>query len=187
MLGPMRKVVLFLTALIVVTLGVVIALRHDLQRERARADALAERVAVLEPVERPSSAMSTTAKNSSNRETAPGPLDLAVEHGPVRPTPMDVAEQPTPKKIYRGSSHAREQVEHLQAALADGTPLQEYQIQALISAIDQVRGEIENAKKERSAQAVTKSETNERLVQAAADILFESQLEKFIELLNRES
>ena len=94
-------------------------------------------------------------------------------------------------KEYSGTLRARQQVERLQAALASGTPLQEYQVQPLIDAIDKARSSVEQEGAtgdgrgeawNREAQA----EANSRIVQLAADILFESQLEQLIELLHGE-
>jgi hypothetical protein len=80
----------------------------------------------------------------------------------------------------------------LQSALTSGTPLQDYQIHALIAAIDRVRDEIAIEKKNTSTRDASstidwKTETNDRLIQDAADILFESQLETFIEVLKDEN
>ena len=83
---------------------------------------------------------------------------------------------------FEGTLRARKQVERLQLALVSGTPLQDYQIQALITSIDDVHREMQKQRALEPTQLHT--ETNERIIQRAADILFESQLEVFISLLH---
>jgi hypothetical protein len=185
-----HRAFLSLVVLLGIAVGVAIVFRSDLELERARADALAERVAALEAVERPESVPGSDT-NARVREVSPAPSALAVER-PVESPSSDAVEQPSkPKREFRGSLQARQQVERLQIALANGTPLQDYQIQALITAIDQVRDDIENekkaiAKQPRASAVDWQTESRARLVQAAADILFESQLEKLIDMLDRE-
>lgn len=155
--------------------GFAAILRHDLQNERERANELAERVAVLEPVER--------ADSSKTRQLRPqtitAPIEpIEIERPPNVSTTRESVPPPTP---VRGSAHARRQVEQLQGALRDATPLQPYQINALADAIDRVRSE---ARGDGTAGLATE---HDRLVQAAAEVLFESQLERYIELLESES
>jgi hypothetical protein len=83
---------------------------------------------------------------------------------------------------FKGTLRARKQVERLQLALVGGTPLQDYQIQALITAIDDVHREMQKQRAVGPMQLQT--ETKEQIIQRAADILFESQLEVFIPLLH---
>lgn len=187
-----NKTTVILIALTGSATATAVMLNRDLQLERNRADALAARVAELEPIERP---VTETAPSIARiREgPSPSPNDLALERADARPaSAITSQERPTRStQTSRGSAQAREQVARLQAALVDETPLQEYQVRALIAAIDAVRS---NSDREGSAQvhdgAVAidrKAETNEPLIQAAADILFESQLERFIEIVKSES
>jgi hypothetical protein len=71
-------------------------------------------------------------------------------------------------------------VARLQSALATGTPLQDYQVQPLIDAIDQVRGE---SSPQGTQDAAPNGDANRRIIQATADILFESQLDALMDLL----
>lgn len=166
-----------------------VVFNRDAQRERARADALAQRLAELEPIER---AGSIEAARAIDRVTniPPAAPDLAVERTDPPPTPSSSSNEPPkePKRVHRGSSRARAQVDRLRAALVDGTPLQEYQIRALITAIDAVHSEIDREKNAQAREGATltidwEAERNERIVQAAADILFESQFETFMALV----
>jgi hypothetical protein len=186
----MNKPMLLLFVVLGIGAGAAVMMsRGDLEHERARADALAERLAVLEPVER---ASNSQLNDAQARPVKAPPLqsELAVERPSEQPTSIDVPEQSSKAKVqFRGSPQARQQVERLQAALVGHTPLQDYQTQALITAIDRVQAEIENEKKNASSESVIdwQSETRDRLLQSAADILFESQFEKFIGLLKSEN
>ena len=162
----MKKAIFILTAAACgIALGVAATFWGDLQNERTRADRLAARVAMLEPVER------ETASSASNKPAA------AI----VPSRPPIVAEPPQqqtaqPKPALTGSPEALQQVARLQAALATGTPLQAYQAQALAAAIDRVQ-----------TNGKTDAEGQDLLRQAAADILFESQFETFVELGARDA
>ena len=181
-----RAAVVFI---VVTTLAVAAAFmfNRDLQRERARADALAGRLAELEPIEQ---STRSTAPRLPERlhEAEPASDDLALERSEPSPAPSSAEPEPdTPRKpTYRASAQAREQVEQLQAALVHGTPLQDYQVRALIEAIDEVQKEIEQKKHAQDTAAITDwdAERRQRLIETAADVLFESQLEAYIELLN---
>jgi hypothetical protein len=163
---------------------------RDLQRERARADALAGRLAELEPLER--STNSAEAQPTERvRDVQPPARNLALERaeGHAESSSIEQNQPRPPSKSYQGSTHARMEVDRLQAALVGGTPLQDYQIRALISAIDDIRGDIEHRKKAQAREAELTSadwdeESRQRLIGAAADILFESQLERYVELVN---
>jgi hypothetical protein len=161
---------------------------RDARRERARADALLERVFEMEPVERsdgPARASAVARADSAPATPVAAPtLPPKYEQLPLQDMPLG------PKAVmdFPGSLRARRQVERLQLALVNGTPLrtplhtplQDYQIQALIGAID-------DAHRESGDAAQVSSETNERILQLAADILFESQFEVFVALLREQS
>ena len=174
-----RSVVILSVALVCSSVIAVMYVR-DSQRERARADVLAERLLELEPVEK--SNASAPAQVDARVQPA---RSVSIGHGadpedeqlPITDTPK------APKAVmeFKGTLRARKQVERLQLALATGTPLQNYQIQALITAIDDVHRELEMQRA--NDMTLLQARTNERIIQAAADILFESQLEVFIGLL----
>jgi hypothetical protein len=160
--------------------------QRDMQIERGRADALAARVAELEPVERSSDSNSGRANEGSSSST---PFDERVERAGQLPVTRVEPQATEVVKTYSGSVRARRQVERLQSALENGTPLQEYQIRALITALDQVWRELEQEKKAAPTAIPTddhSAQARDRMVQTASDILFESQLETFIELLARD-
>ena len=175
-----NRSVLILSVALVCSAAIAVVYVRDSQRERARADELAKRVFELEPVEKSNG--SASAQVDARVQPA---RSMPVGHGaepedeqlPITETPK------APKAVmeFKGTLRARKQVERLQLALADGTPLQDYQIQALITAIDDVHRELEAQR----ANNITllQARTNERMIQVAADILFESQLEVFIGLL----
>jgi hypothetical protein len=175
---------------LIASVAIMILLGRNLQRERARADSLAARLLELEPLEKSGGSTPTEADAKLERD-AYATNGHAIEPATKQRTLTDAPEQPGPVKEYSGTLRARQQVERLQAALASGTPLQEYQIQPLIDAIDKARtsveqegaaGDVRGEAWNREAQA----EANRRIVQLAADILFESQLEQLIELLHGE-
>ena len=161
--------------------GVAVLLSRDLHHERERADALAQRLIELEPLERGGD---------------PIPKDADVEHRTdehvsvqqVIESPPTAMERPRHVKEYQGTLRTRQQVERLQSALERGTLLQDYQIQPLITALDKVRYEIEqeDSNTKHGARVESGAETNRRIVRAAADILFESQLDTFVQLLDDE-
>ena len=109
---------------------------------------------------------------------------MEIERADARPVFVPPPPPAEAKPTLSGSAHARAQVAQLQTALLGGTPLQEYQIRALIMAIDDVRTDIDRDRKAQPGAAIDwTAEEDERLVQAASDILFESQLERFIALV----
>ncbi len=174
------------------SVAVAMMYERNLQRERARADALAERLLELEPLER------SDGITDADRKIRVGASPNAYVNVPQsnkspveQSTLIDAQEQPKPVQEYLGTLRTRQQVERLQSALVSGTPLQDYQIRALIPAIDNARSEVEEQRAESGARRheaalASDAETNERIIQAAADILFESQLEVLIQLLDRE-
>ena len=175
-----NRSVLILSVALVCSAVIAVVYVRDSQRERARADALAKRVLELEPVEKSNG--SASAQVDARVQPA---RSMPVGHGAEpEDEQLPISETPkAPKAVmeFKGTLRARKQVERLQLALADGTPLQDYQIQALITAIDDVHRELEAQR----ANNITllQARTNERMIQVAADILFESQLEVFIGLL----
>lgn len=161
----MNRLALALFVALVVSIALAAIHVRDAQRERARADALALRLAEHEPLEKGGSPLHAVPDSTVVS-------DVRIEP-PAEPTPPASTEidSPTPAKpimAYRGTHRARQFVDRLQSALASGTPLQDYQIQPLIDAID---------------QAGTPEDGNARIIQAALPILFESQLDQLIALL----
>ena len=177
-LTVMNKPILLLSAALAASLAMTFIYGREVQRERARADALAARLGELEPLERGDGATPVLAVEF--RSDAQSALVPAVERAALPVMAGNASEQPRPVKDYPGTLQTRRQVERLQEALDNSTPLQEYQIRALIAALDAVRRE------SGEAQPIGTRDTNDRVVRAAADILFESQLEVFIGLLERE-
>ena len=157
----MNKLILVLTASVCgIAVGVAATFWSDLQRERNKANTLAERVAVLEPVER-----ADPSQMSNKPMSAASPPRVEFVAAP----PREAAERPEPP--LKGSPRALQQVARLQAALVHGTPLLDYQAQALVAAIDRF-----------PPSDRVDAESRTRLRQAAADILFESQFETYVEL-----
>jgi len=161
----MKPIVIIAVLVAAAALIAAVTFRSDLQDQRARADALAERVATLEPVERGQpSALPQPVSPSTSIPTELTPPEL----------PVSVpAEQTAAIDLGRGSAYTRQHVARLQEALRSGTPLQQYQVDALLEAIDATRTPKDGAPTEK-----------ERLIQAASDILFESQMERYVELLS---
>lgn len=161
----MNKPILILSAIACgIALAVAANFWRDLQHERNRADTLAERVALLEPVER------SDASQTSNKPASERPVSR-IEF--VATAPQERLEQPKP--ALTGSREALQQVQRLQAALVDRTPLQDYQAHALVAEIDRFRRDTDDAA------------SHGRLRQAVSDILFESQFETYVELFEREA
>jgi hypothetical protein len=175
-----NRSVLILSVALVCSAVIAVMYMRDSQRERARADALAKRVLELEPVEKSNG--SASAQVDARLQPA---RSMPVGHGAEPPDEQhsiaDTPKEPKPLMEFKGTLRARKQVERLQLALVSGTPLQNYQIQALITAIDDVHRELEMQRA--NDTTLLQARTNERIIQVAADILFESQLEVFIELL----
>jgi hypothetical protein len=114
---------------------------------------------------------------SSPNETATTPVIEPASQHLVR------ADKPAlPKEVmdYPGTLRTRRQVERLQVRLTNGTPLQDYQIRALIVALDDLHAQ---QAEQSESREVNQALANERMLQVASDILFESQLEKFMEML----
>ncbi len=185
----MNKSVVVIAIAIGATLAAAVMLRNELQRERERADALTERVAALEPIER--STKSSSTRPVPGNQAAP----LASNHVPAEPpqppttTTVEPEQASKPTIVPRGSLHARQQLERLQSALANGAQLQEYQIKLLIETIDGVRREIAVERSNRSAEASNvdwRTEEHQRIVRASYEFLFESQVEALMGLLERE-
>ncbi len=175
------------------SVAVAMMYERDLQRERARADALAARLLELEPLERSDGI--TNADRKIRVDASPNAYVNVPQSNksPVEQSTLtDAQEQPKPVQEYLGTLRTRQQVERLQSALVSGTPLQDYQIRALIPAIDNARSGIDRHGAQSGARDLeppplgADAETNERIIQAAADILFESQLEVLIQLLDSE-
>jgi hypothetical protein len=178
----MNKVIVVLSVLLLGSVATALMYARDAQRERARADALVERVFELEPVEEVGLMPAQASVHVESAEPAPA------AHR-INPVTAGVPASQTPSRSkatikFQGTLHARKQVEHLQLALAAGTPLQDYQIQALITVMDDVHREMRQERTLDPIQLQTK--TNEEIIQRAADILFDSQLEVFIPLLQGE-
>ena len=176
----MNKLPVVLSALLLGSVVTALMYAREARRERARADALVERVFELEPVEKGGLTPVQASAHVESAETAP-------ERHEINPVVADVSNSQTASERkavmeFQGTLRARKQVEHLQRALATGTPMQDYQIQALITAIDDVHREMQQHRA--LAPMQLQSKTKERIIQRAADILFESQLEVFIPLVH---
>lgn len=183
-----NKTAYLFLALALIAIAAIVSINRDRQQERDRADALAVRVAELEPIERPRESPSSSPHLVERGVAAPA--EIAAPSERQEGTEVAGIAQPTADSVrsYRGSAQAHDLVSRLQRVLIDGTPLQDYQTRALLAAIDEVRSEVARDKMQSADREVDwKSEENERLVQAAAEVLFESQLERFIDLLNAES
>jgi hypothetical protein len=179
----MNKLPVVLSVLLVSSVVTALMYAREAQRERARADALVERVFELEPVEKGS--LMPVQASARDQRAEPAPTDDVVNSAAAEVPASETPSAPKAVMEFEGTVRARKQVEHLQRALATGTPLQEYQIQALITAIDDVHREMQ---KQRAGDPMQlQSETNAQIAQRAADILFESQLEVFMPLLQGES
>jgi hypothetical protein len=176
----MNKVVVVLSVLLLGSVVTALMYARDAQREQARADALVERVFELEPVETggPTPGSASAHVEWAEPPSAANTMGPVVADVPTSPT----SSAPKPVMDFEGTLRARKQVERLQLALATGTPLQDYQIQALITAIDDVHREMQTQRAVDPMQLQT--ETKEQIIQRAADILFESQVEVFIPLLH---
>jgi hypothetical protein len=176
----MNKVVVVLSVLLLGSVVTALMYARDAQRERARADALVERAFELEPVE--TGGLQPVQPSAPVEPVEPPAAELAIESG-TADIPAD-QRPPAPKPVmdFEGTLRARKQVERLQLALATGTPLQDYQIQALIAAVDAVHRDMQKQRALDPIQLQTR--TNEQIIQRSADILFESQLEVFIPLLH---
>lgn|SRR5512138_1887788 len=168
----MNRPALALSAALIVSIAFAALYARDAQRERARANALVMQLSEHEPLE----------KGGTSPRASSDPPAVRVTHTepPVEPSPVASAEidTPTPTKpvmAHRGTHRTRQFVDRLQSALATGTPLQAYQIQPLIDAIDDVSRETESLGAHQNA--------NGRIIQAAVPILFESQLDQLIALL----
>jgi hypothetical protein len=178
----MNKPVSILCAALLGSVLVALWYARDARRERARADALLERVFEMEPVERSEGSARAPARAESVPSTSVAAPILQPKDEQLAAD--DVPQGPKAVMDFHGSLRARRQVERLQLALVNGTPLrtplQDYQIRALIGAIDEVHRESGDATQ-------LPSQTNGRIVQLASDILFESQLEVFVALLREQS
>lgn len=176
----MNKLSVVLSVLLLGSVVTALMYARDAQRERARADALVERMFELEPVEEGGLMPAQASAHVEWSDEAPAghAIDPVIADVPA-------SHKPSPPKAvmeFQGTLRARKQVEHLQRALVTGTPLQDYQIQALIAAIDDVHREMQKQREVDPMQLQTA--TNQQIIQRAADILFESQLEEFIPLLH---
>lgn len=148
----------------------------DLQRERARADALAMRLYENQPLEKSGSPI----RLSTESALAPNTQIEPIAEPPAVPPMAEMPNRVKPILEYQGTQRTRQLVARLQSALATGTPLQDYQVQPLIDAIDQVRGE---SSSQGMQNAAPNGDANRRIIQATADILFESQLDALMDLL----
>jgi hypothetical protein len=131
----MNKATALVTATVAIALGVTAALVRNLHAERERADALAERLAELEPVE----ATRIAPQPRIEPQEPSRPVEWEIERRDSAIVKSEsVAEPPSPAPLDRASAPTRRLIERLQAALVDGTPLQEYQVRALSDAFDRV-------------------------------------------------
>jgi hypothetical protein len=175
----MNKLPVVLSVLLVSSVVTALMYAREAHRERARADALVERVFELEPVEK--GGLMPVQASARDQPAEPAPTDDVVNSAAADVPASETPSAPKSVMEFEGTLRARKQVERLQRALADGTPLQDYQIQGLITAIDDVHREMQ---KQRALEPIQlQTTTNEQMIQRAADILFESQLEVFIPLL----
>ena len=176
----MKKLPIVLSVLLVGSVVTALMYARDAQRERARADALIERMLELEPVEKGGLMPAQANAHVESDEPAPARHELNQIVADVSTSQTPSA--PKANMEFQGTLRARKQVEQLQRALTAGTPMQDYQIRALITAIDAVHREMQTEKAVDPMQF--QSKLNEQIVQRAADILFESQLEVLISLLH---
>jgi hypothetical protein len=184
----MNKSVLIISATLLGCAGLASFFARDAQQERARAQSLSVRLAELEPVEK---ARDPRAHDRAVSSQISAPIEQAIPSADAAPVQPHASSPPKLVRDYPGTLRSRRQVEQLQSALADGTPLQEYQIRALIAAIDRVHRDLERADEKADVRATkppvqSSAAVNARIIEAAQDILFESQLERFMELLNRD-
>lgn len=167
----MNRPALALSAALVVSIALTAMYARNAQRERARANAFASRLSEREPLEKGGDGVSANSNPSTVRDPQiPPALEASAEAA-------NEIDTPTPSKpitAYRGTRRTLQLVDRLQSALATGTPLQAYQIQPLIDAIDEASKEAQP----REAQ----EDANRRIVQAALPVLFESQLDRLIAL-----
>lgn len=168
----MNRPALALSAALIVSIAFAAMFARDAQRERARANALAMQLSEHEPLEKGGTSPRASWDPPSARVTQAEP---PVEPSAVASTGIDTPTPIKPVMAHRGTRRTRQFVDRLQSALATGTPLQAYQIQPLIDAIDDVSRETESLAAQQNA--------NGRIIQAAVPILFESQLDQLIALL----
>lgn len=148
----------------------------ELQQERERADSLALRAFEHEPVEKGGAASSL----ANTSELPHEPIDPSAERNRLEdpPAPPEMSPQRSVLE-FPGSLRSRQRVARLQSRLSDGTPMQDYQIRALIAAFD----DLERSPQESNQPYDAGHAGSEHLIQAASDILFESQMEEFVEML----
>lgn len=168
----MNRPALALSAALIVSIALAAMHARDAQRERARANALAMQLSEHEPLEKGGTSPAASSDPRAVRVTQTEP---AVETSAVASAEIDTPIPTQPIMAHRGTHRTRQFVDRLQSALASGTPLQAYQIQPLIDAIDDVSRETE--------ALGAHDNPNGRIVQAAVPILFESQLDQLVSLL----
>ena len=173
----MNKPIVIVSALLVAAVGSAAFLALKLQDERKRADSLAVRAFEHEPVE-------AGGRAAAKQSSAADPL-----HGPIPVPPATASDEPTPTADtpviqqsvmdFPGSLRSRQWVARLQTRLSDGTPMQDYQIRALIETLDVLDKEWRPSPDERDLDEARRDQT----IQAASDILFESQMDELVEML----
>lgn len=176
----MKKSVVLLSVLLIVAVTLASVFAVEWQHERKRADALALRAFEQEPVETGAvpkwRAPQVTPQPELASETASErPIEMPLEAEPQRPKRESVMD-------YPGTLRTREHVNRLQTRLSRGTPLQDYQIRALIEALDTLYLEQSSAQQADEVDA-NDARLNDQIIQVASDILFESQLEIYMEML----
>lgn len=170
----MKKLVIVLIIGLALTGAIAVKYSRDAQRERERAQSAQARLAELEPVERgggsPLPVFDAESLAPPVKWDQQPPIETqAAQDAPARRRSL---------MEYKGSLRSRRLVWQLQDSLQDRTPLQEYQIQPLITALDEA-AHVSQGEGQGDARAASRH----AIVQAAAPILFESQLEVLISLI----
>lgn len=171
----MNKPILIVCTLLAAAVASAAYLAIELQQERERADSLALRAFEHEPVEKGGVASS----HANTRDLPHEPIASDAQSKPLDdPPPPEVSPQRSVLE-FPGSLRSRQRVARLQSRLSDGTPMQDYQIRALIAAFD----DLEKSPQESDQPQGAGQARSEHLIQVASDILFESQMGEFVEML----
>lgn len=166
----MNKPIFIVSVLLVAAAASAAYFAIELQQERERANSLAVRAFEHEPVE--SGGNTSTDAIAADWSQAPTVPPQIVQMG-AQSESENAPAPPKPVMDFPGSLRTRQFVARLQTRLASGTPMQEYQIRALIEAFDGLESSPDDSE-------------SEQRIQAASDILFESQMEELVEMLKQD-
>jgi hypothetical protein len=174
----MKKSIALLSVLLLGAVVLAAFFAVELQVERERADALALRAFEQEPVEK------GTIRQRVEPELRTPPPEWVAPTAPPKIAPPAAEAPPVAKSAVDcpGTLRTRERVNRLQSRLSTGTPLQDYQICALIEALDAVHSD-QSTRQSAEEAGLDEQRPNDELIQAVSDILFESQMEVFAEML----